>query len=142
MEKKLLISNQKLIKIILDTNFLFIPHQFSLDIFEELSRLLNKKYAPILLSSTKNELEGLTKSSSIKTQKEALFALNLSKKIHYVRIKKGSKETYDDVIIRVARNWNCPVATNDSELRKRLRSINVPVIFLRQKNRLDFEGSI
>ncbi|NIU39058.1 hypothetical protein GWN65_03535, partial [Candidatus Bathyarchaeota archaeon] len=38
--------------------------------------------------------------------------------------------------------WECPVATNDRELRKRLRNLGVPVIFLRQRHRLELEGAV
>ena len=57
-------------------------------------------------------------------------------------VEKNLKETNDDVIVRVATKWRCPVATNDRELRKRLRSIGIPVIFLRQRSRLDVEGAL
>jgi rRNA-processing protein FCF1 len=32
------------------------------------------------------------------------------------------------------------VATNDIELKKRLRDINVPVVYLREKSKLEVEG--
>ena len=50
--------------------------------------------------------------------------------------------TTDDAIVRVAKNWNSPVFTNDRDLKKRLRDISVPVIYVRQKSRLDIDGLI
>ena len=42
--------------VILDTNFLLIPSQFNVDIFEELSKLLIKRLIPLILSPTYHEL--------------------------------------------------------------------------------------
>jgi len=52
-------SKKEKVKIILDANFLFVPSQFNVDIFEELSNLLNRRFEPILLSSTMKELTGI-----------------------------------------------------------------------------------
>jgi rRNA-processing protein FCF1 len=46
------------------------------------------------------------------------------------------------VIVETASNWKAPVFTNDSKLRKRLRDISVPVIYVRQKSHLAIEGMI
>ena len=125
---------------ILDSNFLFIPFQFQVDIFEELSKLLNQKLDPIILSSTHMELLKKAKKGSPKMRKRASLALKLAEKCQLTDVEQGFEETPDDVIVRVAAKWKCPVATNDRVLRKRLRNISVPVIYLRQKSRLEMEG--
>ena len=135
-------SEKTPMKIVLDANFFFIPTQFTVDIFEELSNLLNQRFEPILLSSTQKELEGLAESSSPKIRKQALMALRLSKKCSFVSVDKNLSESYDDVIVKVALEWKSPVCTNDRELRKRLRKIGAPVIFMRQKQRLEMEGAV
>jgi rRNA-processing protein FCF1 len=135
-------SKKEPIKVILDANFFFVPSQFNLDIFEELANLLNRRFEPILLSSTHKELQGLAESSSPKEQKQAQLALMLAKKCRPVPTEKASDETYDDVIVRVAAAWKAPVATNDRELRKRLRKVGVSVVFLRQKHRLALDGAV
>lgn len=129
------------LKVILDANFFFIPAQFRLDIFEELAKLVNKRFEPILLSSTKKELEGLAQSNP-KIQNQALLALKFAEKCSYVNVDKKPNETYDDVVVRVAAEWKCPVATNDKEMKKRLREKDVTTIFLRQKRRLAMEGTV
>ena len=136
------VSKKARLKVILDANFFFIPLQFNLDVFEELEKLLNKRYIPVLLSSTKKELQGLAESTSIKTKKQALTAINLIEKCCFVPVEKSASETYDDVIVRVATESKIPVATNDRNLRKRLRQSGVAVIFMRQKQRLVLEGSV
>lgn len=129
------------LQVILDTNFFFIPFKFKVDIFEELANLLNQRFKPILLSSTKKELQGLIESTP-KFGKQAILAFEFTKKCHFVQVDKDLKESYDDVIVRVSSKWKTPVATNDRELRRRLRKNGVPVIFLRQKSYLDIEGSV
>lgn len=127
---------------ILDSNFLFVPSQFQLDVFEELANILNQRIDPVLLSPTKRELKEIAKKSSPKTRKQASLALKLAEKCRVVHAEKDLRETHDDVIVRVAAEWKCPVATNDRELRKRLRKMGVPIIFLRQRRRLDLEGAV
>ena len=135
-------SKPQPLKVILDANFFFVPAQFTVDIFEELATVLNQRFEPVLLSSTLTELQGLCESSSLKTKRQALSALEFSKKCRFIEIEKSPSETFDDVILRVASEWKCPVATNDKELRKRLRSVMVPVVFLRQKRRLAVDGAV
>ena len=130
------------VKVILDSNFLFVPSQFQLDVFEELSNLLNQRIDPVLLSLTKRELEEIARKGSPKTRQQASLALKLAEKCRVVPVEKDLTETHDDVIVRVAAEWKCPVATNDRELRKRLRKMGVPVIFLRQRRRLELEGAV
>jgi len=140
IKKVIYISGKIKMKVVLDSNFLFIPSQFQVDIFEELSKLLNQRFDPIILSSTRIELLKKMKKGSPKMRKEASLALELAEKCQLVDVEQGSEEASDDVIVRVAAEWKCPVATNDRMLRKRLRNINVPVIYLRQKSRLEMEG--
>jgi len=133
---------KKIIRVIFDSNFLFIPSQFQLDIFEELTNLLSQRFEPVLLSPTYKELLKIAEKGSPKKRKQASLALKLAEKCRLVHVEKGLEETHDDVIVRVASEWRCPVATNDRELRKRLRNMGVPVIFLRQRRRLELEGTV
>ena len=131
-----------MIKVIFDSNFLFVPSQFQLDIFEELTNLLNQRFEPVLLSPTYRELLKIAEKGSPKVRKQASLALKLAEKCRVVQVEKGLEETHDDVIVRVAAEWRCPVATNDRELRKRLKNVGVSVIFLRQRRRLELEGTV
>jgi len=130
------------VKVILDSNFLFIPLRFKVDIFEELTNLLNQRYDPVLLSPTYREIFKIAEKGSPKMRQQASLALKLAEKCRMVSIDQGYEETQDDVVVRIAAEWRCPVATNDAALRKRLRNISVPVIYLRQRSRLEMEGSI
>jgi hypothetical protein len=71
----------------------------------------------------------------------ASFALKFAEKFRCVEVE-SSASAVDDVIVEVAARWKTPVFTNDSQLRKRLRDISVPVIYVRQKSHLEIEGMI
>jgi len=130
------------LKVILDSNFLFVPAQFKIDVFEELMKLLNQRFEPILLSATYQELQTMAEKGSPSRRKQASLALKLAEKCHLVNVEKSAGETNDDVILRIAAEWKSPVATNDQELRRRLRAKDIPVIFLRGKSRLELEGAL
>ena len=130
-----------MVKIILDSNFLLIPFQFRIDIFEELNDLLGKA-EPIVLSTTIEELKKMAEKSSAKKYIQFSAALNLTERCEILEVKREASENYDDVILRVAGELRIPVATNDAELRKRLRRMGLATIYLRQRARLVVEGHI
>jgi len=129
------------LKVILDSNAFFVPLEFKMDIFEELKTLLGRNLEFILLSPVKAELEVLAAGDEQKLRRQANFALRLAEKCRLVAVE-GRGEATDDAIVRVAQSWGVPVFTNDRILKQRLRDISVPVIYLRQKSRLDIDGLI
>jgi hypothetical protein len=135
-------TKKQTLKVIVDSNALFVPLQFKIDIFSELRQVLNRNFELVLLSPVKRELEMLAEKSSPKIRKNTSFALAIAKKCTYVKVSEKTQEPTDDAIIRIAREWKAPVFTNDKILRKRLRDINVPVIYLRAKSRLEIDGLI
>jgi len=128
-------------RVILDSNFLFIPFQFQIDILKELENLLGKSEL-VVLSTTLDELRNLAREESEKTRRQASLALKLAEKCAIVSVGKDPAETYDDVILRKAKEWICPVATNDRNLRKRLRREAIPTIYVRQRKKLELEGYV
>lgn len=130
------------LKVIADSNALFVPLQFKIDIFNELTRVLNRNFDLVLLSPVKRELETLAEKSSPKTRKNAVFALSLAEKCKYVKVPEKPKELTDDAIVRIAMQWKAPVFTSDKLLKKRLRDISLPVIYVREKSRLEIDGMI
>jgi rRNA-processing protein FCF1 len=134
-------STKRNVRIVLDSNALFVPVQFKLDILAELKALLNRSYEPILISPVRQEIEKLAREGSPKMRKNATSALQFAEKCKAVEVDQGNLST-DDTILQVAREWNCPVFTNDKLLRKKLRDINVPVIYVRQKSHLQIDGRL
>jgi rRNA-processing protein FCF1 len=130
------------LKIIFDSNALFTPLELKIDIFEELRQLLNRNIEYIVIYPVKAELEMLANKKSYKLRRQANFALKLAEKCKIVSVIISDRHTTDDAIVEVARKWNSPVFTNDSQLRKRLRDIRLPVIYVRQKSRLEIDGMI
>jgi rRNA-processing protein FCF1 len=132
----------KKLKIILDANALFVPLQFKTDIFEELKKLLNRNIEPTVLFSTRVELERIAGQGLPETRKKAAYALKLAEKCRLLKVAKGEEMSTDDLIVHVANKYKYPVFTNDRQLRNRLRDINVPVIYVRQKSRLEIDGRL
>jgi rRNA-processing protein FCF1 len=69
-------------------------------------------------------------------------ALRLVEKCKVLNVEKTAEESYDDVILRVACDMKVPVATNDAELRRRLKRAGIATVYLRQKARLVIEGYV
>lgn len=128
--------------VIIDSNFLFIPLQFGVDIFEELRRLLGGPVRCIVPSPVVEELRLLRQGAKPKLRKEIAFALSLAERCEVVEEQVDPGETVDDVILRLALGWRCPVATNDGHLKRRLRAEGIPVIYLRQRAYLAVDGAI
>ena len=130
------------LQVIFDSNAFFVPLQFKIDVFEELRTRLNMKFEAVLLSPIRRELEKLANDSAPKHRKEAAYALRLAKKCKLIDVDKQFSGPPDDVIAKAAEEWKSVVFTNDGQLRKRLRNINVPVIYVRQKSRLEIDGRL
>ena len=130
------------LRVILDSNAFFVPLQFKIDIFEELRMLLPTKFDPILLSPIKRELETIAEKGSPKMRKLSAYALKLTEKCIFFEVDDKIASCPDDAIIEMAKKWHCPVFTNDRDLRRKLRNISVPVIYVRQKSRLEIDGRI
>ena len=117
-------------KVIIDTNGLMIPAQFGVDIFEELRRLgYNRFIVPLAVIM---ELEKLGNKLRGKDRTAAKIALSLSQRCEIMKATGHA----DDIIIELAIELGAAVLTNDIGLKKRLENSNVPIICLRQKNRL------
>jgi len=135
-------KEREIVRVILDSNALFVPLQFKIDIFNCLEQLLKRNFELILLSIVKLELETLAKKGSPRMRKNAEYALKLAEKCKYVTVAATPSELIDDIIVKTADEWKSLVFTNDRQLKKRLRDINVPVIYVRQKSRLEIDGMI
>lgn len=110
--------------VVLDTNALLMPFEFSLNIDSELRGLLGS--CEILVPGSM--LRELKRSGS----KYAKAALELSKRYRIVETEKQG----DDGVLDVAIRFGAIVVTNDSELRKRLHEKKIRTIHLRSRSHL------
>ena len=126
-----------------------IPIKFKLNLFAEVEKSLNRSFAAIVLTPVLDELIILEKTGSPKEKQAARLALKLAKtKCEILPLRLAPHETVDDLILRIATERGYAVATNDKELRKRLRTRTerapggVPVLFLRARAYIEIDGFI
>ncbi|MBW2984459.1 DNA-binding protein [Candidatus Woesearchaeota archaeon] len=123
-------------EVILDTNFLMAVSQFKVDIFSELKRICDFPYELFIIDKTINELESIIEEQKGKHKAAAKLALAIikNKKIKKIKTKEG---TVDELILGIA-DKDTVVATQDMELKRKLRKKRVSLIVLRQKKYLVF----
>jgi len=127
------------VKVILDSNFLMIPFQFNLDVFQEIEYILQRKVDFIVPSLVKSELTGISTRGG-EGAAEASLALQLASRCRVVEVALNPGETVDDAIVKASQKLSAVVATTDIELKKRLRDVNIPVVYLRDKSKLEVDG--
>lgn len=124
--------------VVMDANFLMIPEEHGVDIFSEIDRILDRRYELVVPEVVLGELERLKRKGSPSERRAARVALQLAERTK----KVPSEESADEEILRLAQEKDCVVGTNDSVLRKRLRQMGTPTIFLRQKSHLDIDSRV
>ncbi len=127
--------------IVLDTNFLMIPSALGVDIISEIDRICSFRYDLAIVDKTKDELLGITKNQRGKHKEAAKVALSVIENNNINIIATSSDGDADMAILSLAdeRGADMIVATQDSELKKKLRSKGVRLIVLRQKKYLKIE---
>lgn len=125
--------------VIPDTNFLFIPGQFGVDIISELSRILDVKYQIAIPNVVIDEINTIIREGKVKGRDllAARIALKIAERFPKIYIGEFLSKSTDELLYEYAiTHDNVIICTNDRTLRKRLREAGVPVIFLRQKRNL------
>ena len=121
--------------VILDSSAVMMPFEFSIELEEELTRLLGK-YRIIMLTPILRELEYLSKHGKGKKKSIAKASLKL---VENYEIMDVDEKHGDNAIFYMAKKLKAIVVTNDKELKKRLQKIAIPVIYLREKQKLMLE---
>ena len=121
--------------VILDSSALLMVFEFSLDWENELARLLDA-YHIVVPSAVVRELSILAEQCSGRKKSKALASLKL---IERYETFDTVSENADDAVLEAARKTQGIVVTNDTELRKRLKTFSIPIIFLRGKKKLALE---
>ncbi|MBD3389891.1 nucleotide-binding protein [Candidatus Micrarchaeota archaeon] len=120
-------------KVVLDTNFLLVPHQFRIDVFGEIDGLLEFPHTYVIPSGVKRELEKLAEGRG---DEGAAARLGLKMLRAKGCTEVESRGNVDNWIRKYAKKENAIVATNDRELRNKLKKDGVKVVILQSKSRL------
>ena len=118
-------------KVIIDTNAFMIPVQFGVDIFKELNRLGFDEF--LVPSGVVRELKTLKQLAKGKDKLAANAGFTLTQQ--YTQVM--TEGHVDDAIIELATEEGAAVLTNDIELKKRLCSKDITVVYLRGKDHLE-----
>ena len=119
-------------KVILDTNALILSAEFGIDLFSELSRLnFEEIFVP---KAVIRELKGLSKNLKGQKRTAVNVAISFLDRCKIVEIDGDA----DEVILKLAKEKDASVFTNDKELNQKLVKAGVSVIINRQKRYLSF----
>ena len=138
--------------IVIDANFVLLPYQFKIDYLYDIDSSLEGRTVFILFKQILDELE----AKKVREPNATKFIMNLKSGLSYLEsnnekysviynhLTKSQSETTDDFLVR-----NCQelkgkekkvyLASNDRDLRRKVRKIGVSTIFLRQKKFLSFD---
>lgn len=119
-------------KLLLDTNFLTVPFQFKVDIFQELERIFSENYSIFTLDRCIKEGKKIENGK----YKELIEKLTDEKPIEI--IETSSKLKTDDLILQYSKK-EFVVCTNDKELKNKILKEKNPVVVLRGKTRLELK---
>lgn len=123
-------------RIILDTNFLLIPAQFKVDIFEEIRRISNFSYQLFIIDRSIEELKKIITTGNTRDKTAAKLALKLIKLKEIKKLKTTSNRNVDELILDSAKKDDF-VATQDKELKQKLKKRHIPIVILRQRKFLE-----
>lgn len=144
--------NSKVNIIILDSNFILLPFQFKIDYLNEIRIILVGRLKFIIFQQILNELESKRRRDKKSTKfirllENGILYIDKNKKYYNIEILEDIKEITektDDFLLRKSQELqiigqNVYLATNDSELRRKAKRLNISTIFLRQKKYLSVE---
>lgn len=130
------------IKVILDSNFLLLPFQFGIDIFECVKSLLGRNVEFIVLPQIVEEVKRIADGVGDNSRGARLALKLIEEKCAILDLDEVRGLNTDESILKAAVNLDAVVATNDRTLRRKLRSKGIPTIFLRERSHLDIDGYI
>ena len=131
--------------VILDTNFLMIPFTLNVDVVEEIKNVADFNYSLKIIDKTIDELKKISiNEKNAKLRNSAKLALKYVDSNKISKIKTLESQFYldvDSIIIEYSKSnpETTVVATQDIELRRKLRQINTPLFVLRQKKYVVFQ---
>ena len=121
------------LRILLDTNFLLDTLRYKLDfsIFEALEESVEL----FISSETLREIKSMANRKT-KEGRLAIVALELVES-QKIRIVQSLKKEVDEDLLELAKKEGFIVATNDKDLKEKLKKENVRIICLRNKKKIE-----
>ncbi|MEM2916470.1 MAG: nucleotide-binding protein [Candidatus Woesearchaeota archaeon] len=123
-------------KVILDTNFLVDCLAWKVDFFAELGRILPFAHKLFVVDKTLDELDAIIIGGKQDARIGARLAKQLILKKRIGVIPTAGEGCVDALILKVA-GRDAIVATQDQDLKRRLKAKGVPVVVIRQKKYLE-----
>ncbi|MDH5806509.1 MAG: hypothetical protein QXW62_01655 [Candidatus Methanomethylicaceae archaeon] len=124
----MVIYNKSLPPVVLDTNIVIYSATEPFDILSQIMELGFGK--PVIIESIKKELEKLSIKGSNKEKRNAKLALKLCEKFE-LEPDPPISGNVDEKLLFLAKNKGYIIATCDSSIRKKLRELGLPVIYLK-----------
>ncbi|MEM1572916.1 MAG: hypothetical protein QXI49_02200 [Candidatus Methanomethylicaceae archaeon] len=124
----MVIYNKSLPPVVLDTNIVIYSATEPFDILSQIMELGFGK--PLIIESIKKELEKLSIKGSNKEKRNAKLALKLCEKFE-LEPDPPISGNVDEKLLFLAKNKGYIIATCDSSIRKKLRELGLPVIYLK-----------
>ena len=117
------------IPVLLDSNFLISCILFKIRI-ENIHELVDFKHKIVIPENVLEELRNLNIKGEERISRD--LALKIVERYEVIKLEGE----VDSSILDFAEKNRCVVCTNDRELKKKLKKIGVPVIFIRGKSHL------
>jgi rRNA-processing protein FCF1 len=127
----------RIVKVILDTNFLLVPGTLRVDVFTKI-RELDPSAELFVVDKTIDELNKI-QAEQKKFRSAAALAVQLLEQQKVKIIKTEKNKNTDLIIAETAEKNKYAVATQDKGLKKLLRQKQIPIIILRQKKYIRLE---
>lgn len=128
-----------MLNVVLDTNFMVHALDFGVDFFSEFQRLMDVNYRVSVLDKSIDELEKLINEGKFSERKASKLALGLIKTKDIKIISTHGKKPVDDLLVSLDPKDNV-VATQDRELKSRLKKKGFRVLTMRQKKYIKWEN--
>ena len=122
-----------------DTSFLMLAAKFHMDVVSETESLLQRKVDLTVLNPVVAELERLAKKPGM-SGRDARVALELILTRKIRSLSSAERRNADKALIEASERPNVIVATADLALRRAIRTGQKPVIFFREKAKLELDG--
>jgi rRNA-processing protein FCF1 len=123
----------KKLMILLDTNFILDLLKFKIHLEDELNKLLEFNYEVAIIDNVEEELKKLSDGGN-RFAKLALKLLELGK---IKKIKVNNKSDTDNIMLNMCKeNEDIIIATNDVNLRKKIKEVSRKTIYIRSKKHL------